>query len=95
MIKTQIDASLLDLESLGLNKVDERIKELDKKFNKNSEETTRRITNLASHTESRITELAGSIDLQVKKSIGEIDGGELVSRINLSQSGVYIAGKLN
>ena len=49
---------------------------------------------MASHTESRITELAGSIDLQVKKSIGEIDGGELVSRINLSQSGVYIAGKL-
>ena len=94
VIKTQIDASLLDLESLGLNKVDERIKELDRKFNKNSEETTRRITNLASHTESRITELAGSIDLQVKKSIGEIDGGELVSRINLSQSGVYIAGKL-
>lgn len=94
VIKTQIDASLLDLESLGLNKVDERIKELDKKFNKNSEETTRRITNLASHMESRITELAGSIDLQVKKSIGEIDGGELVSRINLSQSGVYIAGKL-
>ena len=94
VIKTQIDASLLDLESLGLNKVDERIKELDKKFNKNSEETTKRITNLASHTESRITELAGSIDLQVKKSIGEIDGGELVSRINLSQSGVYIAGKL-
>lgn len=94
VIKTQIDASLLDLESLGLNKVDERIKELDKKFNKNSEETTRRITNLASHTESRITELAGSIDLQVKKSIGEIDGGELVSRINLSQSGVYIVGKL-
>lgn len=94
VIKTQIDASLLDLESLGLNKVDERIKELDKKFNKNSEETTRRITNLASHTESRITELAGSIDLQVKKSIGEIDGDELVSRINLSQSGVYIAGKL-
>lgn len=94
VIKTQIDASLLDLESLGLNKVDERIKELDKKFNKNSEETTRRITNLALHTESRITELAGSIDLQVKKSIGEIDGGELVSRINLSQSGVYIAGKL-
>lgn len=94
VIKTQIDASLLDLESLGLDKVDERIKELDKKFNKNSEETTRRITNLASHTESRITELAGSIDLQVKKSIGEIDGGELVSRINLSQSGVYIAGKL-
>lgn len=94
VIKTQIDASLLDLESLGLNKVDERIKELDKKFNTNSEETTRRITNLASHTESRITELAGSIDLQVKKSIGEIDGGEVVSRINLSQSGVYIAGKL-
>lgn len=94
VIKTQIDASLLDLESLGLNKVDERIKELDKKFNTNSEETTRRITNLASHTESRITELAGSIDLQVKKSIGEIDGGELVSRINLSQFGVYIAGKL-
>lgn len=94
VIKTQIDASLLDLESLGLNKVDERIKELDKKFNTNSVETTRRITNLASHTESRITELAGSIDLQVKKSIGEIDGGELVSRINLSQSGVYIAGKL-
>ena len=94
VIKTQIDASLLDLESLGLDKVDERIKELDKKFNTNSEETTRRITNLASHTESRITELAGSIDLQVKKSIGEIDGGELVSRINLSQSGVYIAGKL-
>ena len=94
VIKTQIDASLLDLESLGLNKVDERIKELDKKFNTNSEETTRRITNLASHTESRITELAGNIDLQVKKSIGEIDGGELVSRINLSQSGVYIAGKL-
>lgn len=94
VIKTQIDASLLDLESLGLNKVDERIKELDNKFNTNSEETTRRITNLASHTESRITELAGSIDLQVKKSIGEIDGGELVSRINLSQSGVYIAGKL-
>ena len=94
VIKTQIDASLLDLESLGLNKVDERIKELDKKFNTNSKETTRRITNLASHTESRITELAGSIDLQVKKSIGEIDGGELVSRINLSQSGVYIAGKL-
>ena len=94
VIKTQIDASLLDLESLGLNKVDERIKELDKKFNTNSEETTRRITNLASHMESRITELAGSIDLQVKKSIGKIDGGELVSRINLSQSGVYIAGKL-
>lgn len=94
VIKTQIDASLLGLESLGLNKVDERIKELDKKFNTNSEETTRRITNLASHMESRITELAGSIDLQVKKSIGEIDGGELVSRINLSQSGVYIAGKL-
>lgn len=94
VIKTQIDASLLDLESLGLNKVDERIKELDKKFNRNSEETTKRITNLASHTESRITELAGSIDLQVKKSIGEIDGGELVSRINLSQSGVYIAGEL-
>ena len=94
VIKTQIDASLLDLESIGLNKVDERIKELDKKFNTNSKETTRRITNLASHTESRITELAGSIDLQVKKSIGEIDGGELVSRINLSQSGVYIAGKL-
>lgn len=94
VIKTQIDASLLDLESLGLNKVDERIKELDKKFNRNSEETTKRITNLASHTESRITELAGSIDLQVKKSIGEIDGGELVSRINLSQSGVFIAGKL-
>lgn len=94
VIKTQIDASLLDLESLGLNKVDERIKELDKKFNTNSVETTRRITNLSSHMESRITELAGSIDLQVKKSIGEIDGGELVSRINLSQSGVYIAGKL-
>ena len=107
-IKAKIDKSLLDTESLGLDKLDKAINDLQDevgtvKGSINGFESRivdldkgyqRTLSDYQNNVNSQITQISSGIDLKVTQAINNIDGAELVSRINLSPAGTRIDGKL-
>lgn len=93
-ISATIDPALLDKESLGLKEFDKRVNELSEEFNKVSHEYSTKVQNLAEDVESRFTQLDKGIELKVTKGLKALDGGAILSRINLYEGGVKIDGKL-
>lgn len=93
-IKATIPKEMLDRESLGLAEFDKRVNELSEEFNKVSHEYSTKVQNLAEDVESRFTQLDKGIELKVTKGLKALDGGAILSRINLYEGGVKIDGKL-
>ena len=107
-IKAKIDKSLLDMESLGLEGIDKAVNDLksevgtvktavngmDSKIIDLGNAYQRTLSDYQKNVNSQITQISSSIDLKVTKAINNIDGAELVSRINLSPAGTRIDGKL-
>lgn len=52
------------------------------------------VTDLNSNIQTQLSQFSNSIDLRVNSAIQGLDGDGLISRINLSTSGVRIDGKL-
>ena len=107
-VKAKIDKSLLDMESLGLEGIDKAVNDLksevgtvktavngmDSKIIDLGNAYQRTLSDYQKNVNSQITQISSSIDLKVTKAINNIDGAELVSRINLSPAGTRIDGKI-
>lgn len=107
-VKAKIDKSLLDIESLGLEGIDKAVNDLkgevgtvktavngmDSKIIDLGNAYQRTLSDYQNNVNSQITQLSSGIDLKVTQAINNIDGAELVSRINLSPAGTRIDGKL-
>ena len=93
-VKATIPKEMLDREALGLDEFDKRVNEIDKKFNKASDEYSNKVQSLADDVESRFTQLDNGIELKVKEGLNNINGEELVNRINIGTNGVRLDGKL-
>ena len=107
-IKAKIDKSLLDMESLGLEGIDKAVNDLksevgtvktavngmDSKIIDLGNAYQRTLRDYQNNVNSQITQISSGIDLKVTQAINNIDGAELVSRINLSPAGTRIDGKL-
>ena len=107
-IKAKIDKTLLDMESLGLEGIDKAVNDLkgevgtvktavngmDSKIIDLGNAYQRTLSDYQNNVNSQITQLSSGIDLKVTQAINNIDGAELVSRINLSPAGTRIDGKL-
>ena len=107
-IKAKIDKSLLDMESLGLEGIDKAVNDLkgevgtvktavngmDSKIIDLGNAYQRTLSDYQNNVNSQITQISSGIDLKVTQAINNIDGAELVSRINLSPAGTRIDGKL-
>ena len=104
-IKAKIDKSLLDMESLGIDKAVNDLKSevgtvktavngMDSKIIDLGNAYQRTLSDYQNNVNSQITQLSSGIDLKVTQAINNIDGAELVSRINLSPAGTRIDGKL-
>lgn len=107
-IKAKIDKSLLDMESLGLEGIDKAVNDLkgevgtvktavngmDSKIIDLGKAYQRTLSDYQNNVNSQITQISSGIDLKVTQAINNIDGAELVSRINLSPAGTRIDGKL-
>ena len=107
-VKAKIDKSLLDMESLGLEGIDKAVNDLkgevgtvktavngmDSKIIDLGNAYQRTLSDYQNNVNSQITQISSGIDLKVTQAINNIDGAELVSRINLSPAGTRIDGKL-
>lgn len=107
-VKAKIDKSLLDMESLGLEGIDKAVNDLksevgtvktavngiDSKIIDLGNAYQRTLSDYQNNVNSQITQISSDIDLKVTQAINNIDGAELVSRINLSPAGTRIDGKL-
>ena len=107
-VKAKIDKSLLDMESLGLEGIDKAVNDLkgevgtvktavngmDSKIIDLGNAYQRTLSDYQNNVNSQITQISSGIDLKVTQAINNIDGSELVSRINLSPAGTRIDGKL-
>ena len=107
-VKAKIDKSLLDMESLGLESIDKAVNDLkgevgtvktavngmDSKIIDLGNAYQRTLSDYQNNVNSQITQISSGIDLKVTQAINNIDGAELVSRINLSPAGTRIDGKL-
>lgn len=107
-VKAKIDKSLLDMESLGLEGIDKAVNDLkgevgtvktavngmDSKIIDLGKAYQRTLSDYKNNVNSQITQISSDIDLKVTQAINNIDGAELVSRINLSPAGTRIDGKL-
>ena len=93
-VSATIDPALLDKESLGLKEFDKRVNELSAEFNKVSEEYSVTVKKIQKDVETRISQLDDGIELKVTKGLKALDGGTILSRINLYEGGVKIDGKL-
>ncbi len=107
-IKAKIDKTLLDMESLGLEGIDKAVNDLkgevgtvktavngmDSKIIDLGNAYQRTLNDYQNNVNSQITQISSGIDLKVTQAINNIDGAELVSRINLSPAGTRIDGKL-
>ena len=54
----------------------------------------RTLSDYQNNVNSQITQISSGIDLKVTQAINNMDGAELVSRINLSPAGTRIDGKV-
>lgn len=107
-VKAKIDKALLDMESLGLDAMDNAVKALQGemgtvKTNVNGLSSRiidqanayqRSLSDLNKNVSSQITQISQGFELKVTQAIGKLDGKELVSRINLTPAGTRIDGKL-
>ena len=107
-VKAKIDKSLLDMESIGLEGIDKAVNDLkgevgtvktavngmDSKIIDLGNAYQRTLSDYQNNVNSQITQISSGIDLKVTQAINNIDGAELVSRINLSPAGTRIDGKL-
>lgn len=107
-VKAKIDKSLLDMESLGLEGIDKAVNDLkgevgtvktavngmDSKIIDLGNAYQRTLSDYQNNVNSQITQISSGIDLKVTQAINNMDGAELVSRINLSPAGTRIDGKL-
>lgn len=107
-VKAKIDKSLLDMESLGLEDIDKAVNDLkgevgtvktavngmDSKIIDLGNAYQRTLSDYQNNINSQITQISSGIDLKVTQAINNMDGAELVSRINLSPAGTRIDGKL-
>ena len=107
-VKAKIDKSLLDMESLGLEGIDKAVNDLksevgtvktavngmDSKIIDLGNAYQRTLSDYQNNVNSQITQISSGIDLKVTQAINNIDGAELVSRINLSPAGTRIDGKI-
>jgi len=107
-VKAKIDSSLLDKESLGLAKIDENIAKLEAavgvvktdvsglstKLTQTATGLQQSITDLDNNVQTKLTQFSNSIDLRITEALNGLDGDGLITRINLSTSGVRIDGKL-
>lgn len=107
-IKAKIDKSLLDMESLGIEGIDKAVNDLkgevgtvktavngmNNKIIDLGNAYQRTLIDYQNNVNSQITQISSGIDLKVTQAINNIDGAELVSRINLSPAGTRIDGKL-
>ena len=108
IVKAKIDKALLDMESLGLDAMDKAVKALQGemgtvKTNVNGLNSRiidqanayqRSLSDLNKNVSSQITQISQGFELKVTQAIGKLDGKELISRINLTQAGTRIDGKL-
>lgn len=107
-VKAKIDKTLLDMESLGLEGIDKAVNDLksevgtvktavngmDSKIIDLGNAYQRTLSDYQNNVNSQITQISSGIDLKVTQTINNMDGAELVSRINLSPAGTRIDGKL-
>lgn len=103
-VKATIDKSMIDLEGLNLDKMDEEIERISQevgtvkadmggfssKLTQLSDGIAQEVANANRGIQTQITQISEGIDLKLSK----IDGKEIISRINLSTSGARIDGKL-
>lgn len=107
-VRAKIDKALLDMESLGLADMDKAINDLkgevgtvkssvngfESKLIDQASAFQRSVSDLNSNVNSQITQISSGIDLKVTNALGQLDGKELISRINLTPAGTRIDGKL-
>ena len=107
-VKAKIDKTLLDMESLGIEGIDKAVNDLksevgtvktavngmDSKIIDLGNAYQRALSDYQNNVNSQITQISSGIDLKVTQAINNMDGAELVSRINLSPAGTRIDGKL-
>lgn len=107
-VKFEIDESMIDREKLGLDEIDKNIAKLEKEVgivktdvsgvqSKLTETATglqQSITDMGNNVQSQLTQFSNSIDLRITEALNGLDGDGLITRINLSTSGVRIDGKL-
>lgn len=93
-IKATIPKELIDKEALGLQGMENRIRQLDADVEYIAGAWTQKVQDLENNIQSRITQLENGIDLRVEEKVGKLDGNTILSRINLSSGGVRIDGKL-
>lgn len=93
-IKATIPKELIDKEALGLQGMENRIRQLDADVESIAGAWTQKVQDLENNIQSRITQLENGIDFRVEEKVGKLDGNTILSRINLSSGGVRIDGKL-
>lgn len=107
-VKAKIDKALLDMESLGLDAMDKAVKALQgemgtvkanvnglsSKIIDQANAYQRSLSDLNKNVSSQITQISQGFELKVTQAVGELDGKELISRINLTPAGTRIDGKL-
>ena len=67
---------------------------LQTKLTQTAEGLQQSVTDLKTNVQTQLSQFSNSIDLRVSNAIKGLDGDGLISRINLSTSGVRIDGKL-
>ena len=107
-VKAKIDKALLDMESLGLDAMNNAVKALQgemgtvktnvnglsSKIIDQANAYQRSLSDLNKNVSSQITQISQGFELKVTQAIGKLDGKELISRINLTPAGTRIDGKL-
>ena len=107
-VTATVDLSTLNREALGLDEIDKNIAKIEAevgtvksdvtglqtKLTQTAEGLQQSVTDLKTNVQTQLSQFSNSIDLRVSNAIKGLDGDGLISRINLSTSGVRIDGKL-
>ena len=107
-VTATVDLSTLNRETLGLDEIDKNIAKIEAevgtvksdvtglqtKLTQTAEGLQQSVTDLKTNVQTQLSQFSNSIDLRVSNAIKGLDGDGLISRINLSTSGVRIDGKL-
>ena len=107
-VTATVDLSTLNREALGLDEIDKNIAKIEAevgtvksdvtglqtKLTQTAEGLQQSVTDLKTNVQTQLSQFSNSIDLRVSNAIKGLDGNGLISRINLSTSGVRIDGKL-
>ena len=107
-VKAKIDSKLLDMEELGISDMDKAVKALknevgtvktsvdgfQSKLIDQANAFQHSINDLNTNLGSQITQISNGIELKVSNALNNLDGQEIISRINLTPAGTRIDGKL-